>query len=126
VGKFSVTFAEWDACAADGGCNRYRPRDHDWGRGKMPVIEVSWNDARAYVAWLSRKTAKPYRLLSEAEREYVARAGTTTRYWWGTGISKEQANYRYESFIPFSKQQTHPVDSYRPNVGPLPGARQCL
>jgi formylglycine-generating enzyme required for sulfatase activity len=115
VGKFAVSFAEWDACAADGGCNRYRPRDWDWGRGKMPVIEVSWNDAKAYVAWLSRKTAKPYRLLSEAEREYVARAGTTTPYWWGTSISKEQANYRYESFIPFSKQRTLPVDSYRPN-----------
>ena len=115
AGKFAVTFAEWDACAADGGCNRYRPRHWDWGRGKMPVIEVSWNDAKAYVAWLSRKTAKAYRLLSEAEREYVTRAGTTTPYWWGTGISREQANYRYEGFIPCSKQRTHPVDSYKPN-----------
>jgi formylglycine-generating enzyme required for sulfatase activity len=57
------------------------------------VINVSWDDAKAYVAWLSRKTAKTYRLLSEAEREYVTRAGTTTPFWWGSSISPSQANY---------------------------------
>ena len=93
VGKFAVTFDEWDACVADGGCNGYRPKDEGWGRGKRPVINVSWNDAKAYVAWLSRKTGKTYRLLSEAEREYVTRAGTTTPFWWGSSISTSQANY---------------------------------
>ena len=93
VGKFAVTFDEWDACVADGGCNGYRPTDEGWGRGKRPVINVNWNDAKAYVAWLSQKTGKTYRLLSEAEREYVTRAGTTTPFWWGSSISTGQANY---------------------------------
>ena len=67
VGRFEVTFDEWDACAADGGCNGYKPSDEGWGRGRRPVINVSWDDAKAYVAWLSKKTGKSYRLLSEAE-----------------------------------------------------------
>lgn len=82
VGKFEVTFEEWDACVADGGCNGHRPADQN-GRGKKPVTNVSWNDAKAYVDWLSRKTGKRYRLLSEREWEYAARAGTTTRYSFG-------------------------------------------
>src|SRR5262249_10847168 len=61
VGRFAVTFDEWDACAAEGGCNAYKPDDQKWGRGKQPVINISWNDAKAYVSWLSRKTGKPYR-----------------------------------------------------------------
>jgi hypothetical protein len=93
VGRFAVTFAEWDACVVDGGCNGYRPDDRAWGRGRQPVINVNWNDAKAYAAWLSRKTGKTYRLLSEAEREFVARAGTTTAFWWGSTISTTQANY---------------------------------
>jgi formylglycine-generating enzyme required for sulfatase activity len=71
VGQFAVTFDEWDACVADGGCNRYRHNDEHWGRGRRPVINVSWDDAKAYVAWLSTKTKKSYRLLREAEREYA-------------------------------------------------------
>ena len=81
VGRFAVTFDEWDACVADGGCNGYKPNDEGWGRGRRPVVNVSWNDAKAYVEWLSHKTAKSYRLLSEAEREYIARAGTMTPFW---------------------------------------------
>jgi formylglycine-generating enzyme required for sulfatase activity len=54
AGKFAVTFDEWDACVADGGCNGYKPSDQGWGRGQRPVINVSWNDATAYAAWLSR------------------------------------------------------------------------
>ncbi|MFO0475981.1 MAG: caspase family protein, partial [Alphaproteobacteria bacterium] len=69
AGKFEVTFAEWDACVAGGGCNGYRPGDEGWGRGNRPVINVSWNDAQAYVQWLSNRTGKRYRLLSEAEWE---------------------------------------------------------
>ena len=87
------TFAEWDVCAVDGGCGRYRPDDHGWGRGDRPVINVSWNDAQKYMRWLSDETGEEYRLLSEAEWEYVARAGTTTPFHTGRTISTEQANY---------------------------------
>jgi formylglycine-generating enzyme required for sulfatase activity len=93
VGKSAVTFEEWDASAAGGGCSGYRPPDDGRPRGRYPVVNVSWDDAQNYVDWLSRKTGKPYRLLSEAEREYAARAGTTTPFWWGSSISSRQANY---------------------------------
>ena len=89
VGKYEVTFAEWDACVAGGGCtSNPEPGDGGWGRGRRPVINVSWHDAREYVAWLSRKTGKTYRLLSEAEWEYAARAGSATQF------APTQANYR--------------------------------
>lgn len=93
VGVHEVTFAEWDACVSAGGCNGYGPSDRSWGRGQHPVIYVSWNDAQAYVKWLSNKTGKRYRLLSEAEWEYVARAGTETPFHFGRTISTDQANY---------------------------------
>ena len=83
VGVYEVTFREWDACVSAGGCGGYRPSDEDWGRGRQPVIHVSWNDAKAYVEWLSVKTGQGYRLLSEAEWEYVARGGTETARYWG-------------------------------------------
>jgi len=87
-----VTFAQWDACVSDGGC-RHRPEDEGWGRGNRPVINVSWNDAQEYVRWLSRKTGEEYRLPSEAEWEYSARAGTTTRFSTGNCITTGQANF---------------------------------
>jgi len=93
VGVYEVTFAQWDACVADGGCGARRPDDAGWGRGSRPVIDIDWNDAQAYVAWLSRKTGKQYRLLSEEEWEYVARAGAATAFHTGTAISTDQANY---------------------------------
>jgi formylglycine-generating enzyme required for sulfatase activity len=70
-----------------------KPSDHGWGRGKRPVIDVSWNDAKAYCAWLSTATGKTYRLPSEAEWEHACRAGTSTEFWWGNEISTDQANY---------------------------------
>jgi formylglycine-generating enzyme required for sulfatase activity len=120
VGRFPVTFDEWDACVADGGCNGYQPGDQGWGRQRRPVINVSWNDAKAYLAWLSRRTGKTYRLLSEAEREYVTRAGTTTPFWWGPSISTSQANYNGQYIYGDGvngefRNQTLPVDTFAPN-----------
>ena len=89
VSKFEVTFEEWDACVAAAACPRVP--DH-WGRGEMPVINVSWGDAKQYVGWLSRLTGKEYRLLTEAEWEYAARAGAITRYSWGDDPGMGNAN----------------------------------
>ena len=108
VGKYEVTFAEWDACVFDGGCGGYRPIDRGWGRDRRPVINVSWDDAKKYVSWLSGKTGKAYRMLSESEWEYVARAGTTTAYHTGSVITKSQAKFGGDGeFVP--------VGRYAPN-----------
>jgi formylglycine-generating enzyme required for sulfatase activity len=114
VSQFAVTFDEWDACVGDGGCNGYTPADQFWGRGRRPVITVSWDDARAYVTWLSRKTGKTYRLLSEAEYEYAARAGTTTYYPWGNDIGRDNANCD-GCGSQWDNKQTAPVGSFAPN-----------
>ncbi len=92
VGKYQVSFAEWEACRRAGGCS-HSTEDEGWGRGNRPAINVSWEDAQGYVKWLSRKTGKKYRLLSESEWEYAARAGTTTPFHTGATISTDQANY---------------------------------
>jgi formylglycine-generating enzyme required for sulfatase activity len=91
IGRYEVTFDEWDACIADKGCT-YRPDDRGAGRGRRPVTNVDWNDAKAYLAWLSQKTGKTYRLPTESEWEYVARASTTSAYSWGRSIEKDRAN----------------------------------
>jgi len=110
VARYSVTFDQWDACVADGGCNGYRPDDAGWGRGRRPVINVNFADAEAYVAWLSKKTGAHYRLLSEAEWEYAARAGTTTWFPFGNAISPANANYGN------NHDRTSEVGSYPPNA----------
>ena len=92
VGVHEVTFSQWDACHRAGRCS-HKPRDNRWGRGNRPVIDVSWNDAQEYVRWLSEETGARYRLLSESEWEYVARAGTTGPFHTGSTISRDQANY---------------------------------
>jgi len=100
AGKYEVTFAEWDACVADGGCS-HKPEDEGWGRGKRPVINVSWDDVtKQYLPWLSRKTGHTYRLLTEAEWEYVARAGTTTAFWWGNSFDRSRANKNVSKSVP--------------------------
>ena len=83
VGKFEVMFSQWEACVNAGGCSGYRPNDRKWGRGARPVIAVNWDDAQNYVQWLSRLSGSNYLLMSEAEWEYAARAGTTTFFFWG-------------------------------------------
>jgi formylglycine-generating enzyme required for sulfatase activity len=92
VSRFEITFAEWDACVADGGCGGYRP-EAPWGRGRMPVVNVDFRNAEAYAAWLSKKTGHRYRLLSEAEWEYAARAGSKTAFASGPTLSAKDANF---------------------------------
>ena len=113
VGRFEVTFAEWDACVAAGGCRR-RPYDSGWGRGRQPVINVSWADAQQYAAWLSRRTGKRYRLLSEAEWEYASRAGSHVRYWWGNDAGRGDANC-HDCGSRWDGRQAAPVGRFAPN-----------
>ncbi len=110
VARYSTTFAQWDACVADGGCDGYRPDDAGWGRERRPVINVDFANAQSYVAWLRRKTQKPYRLLTEAEWEYAGRAGTTGWWYFGNAIDANKANYDSNS------DRTAPVGSYPPNA----------
>ena len=91
IGRYEVTFAQWDACVAAGGCS-HKPEDRGWGRGNRPVFYVSWKDAQEYVTWLGKLTGLKYRLPSEAEWEYAARAGSNTAYWWGDDIGVGRAN----------------------------------
>ena len=117
VGVYEVTFAEYDRFASATG--RERPDDEGWGRGRRPVINVSWADAVAYTQWLSQETGRRYRLLSEAEWEHVARAGTTTAYSWGDSIGRNRANCdgcgsQWEPGF-FGGGQTAPVGSFAAN-----------
>lgn len=91
LGKYPVTYAEWDACHAEKGC-QHRPNDGGKGRDRRPVEGVSWQDAQEYVAWLGRKTGRRYRLPTEAEWEYSARAGSTAAYSWGPEVGRNNAN----------------------------------
>lgn len=109
IGRHEVTFEQYDACVAAGGCS-YRPNDQGWGRGRRPVVDVSWNDAMAYAAWLSERTGKRYTLPSEAEWEYAARAGTNTPWYTGRAILTDDANI----LNAFAK--TVPVGAYAPNA----------
>ena len=116
VSKYELTFAEWDACAFQGGCNAHII-DRGWGRGRQPVINVSWDEAKEYLAWLSKITGKTYRLLSEAEYEYAARAGTQTSYPWGDDIKLNgtpMANCE-GCGSKWDDKQTAPVGSFAPN-----------
>ena len=92
LGKYEVTFAQWDACVADGSCNGYSPDEEGWGRGNRPVINVSWDDIQSFIVWLNDETGGNYRLPTEAEWEYAARAGSVTEYSWGDDIGKNRAN----------------------------------
>ncbi|HRX83058.1 MAG TPA: formylglycine-generating enzyme family protein, partial [Pirellulaceae bacterium] len=102
VGKYPVTFEEWDSYVTKassvgflgiGSRKPHNPSGGRWGSGRQPVTNVSWNDAKAYVGWLSKKTGQRYRLLSEAEWEYACRAGTDTLYCFGDSITESQAQF---------------------------------
>jgi formylglycine-generating enzyme required for sulfatase activity len=111
VSKFEVTFEEWDACVGSGVCPNVPDR---WGRGQMPAINVSWSDAKRYLGWLSRSAGKEYRLLTEAEWEYAARAGAVTSYSWGADPGKSRANCD-GCGSRWDLEQTAPVGSFKPN-----------
>jgi formylglycine-generating enzyme required for sulfatase activity len=113
VSKFEVTFEQWDTCYALGGC-RFNPDDVGWGRGNQPVINVNWSDAEEYVHWLSSQTGKEYRLLSETEWEYAARAGSDTAYSWGNEIHGGRSNCN-GCGSKWDGVQPAPVGSFPPN-----------
>ena len=109
VSKYELPFEQWDACTAAGRCPK--AADDGFGRGSYPAINVSWDDAKGYVAWLSEHTGKRYRLLTESEWEYAARAGTTTPWFWGVAedswgsrIACEYANTHDET-----GKEAHPM-----------------
>jgi len=121
VGKFEVTFNEWDVCVTDGGCRGHRPKDGGWGKAKRPVINISWQDAQSYVKWLRRKTGLNYRLLSEAEWEYIARAGQHGPFSTGYSIGAYDANFNGAKPYGGGPQgaylrKTVPVGSYPANA----------
>jgi formylglycine-generating enzyme required for sulfatase activity len=114
--KFEVTFTDWDACVLARGCPQEgRAADAGWGRATRPVIFVSWDDAQQYVAWLSKMTGKVYRLLTEAEWEYAARAGSPTAYSWGDKIGKNNAVCN-SCGSQWDDRQSAPVGSFMPNA----------
>jgi formylglycine-generating enzyme required for sulfatase activity len=112
ISRFDVTYEEWDACVAQGGCNGYRPIA-PWGRGRQPVIAIQWDDARSYVAWLSKITGRVYRLPTEAEWEYAARAGTAGAYPFG---NDEAAIGQYAWYDGNAEQRAHPVGEKSSNA----------
>lgn len=120
VGPFAIartetTFRQWGACVAEGAC-RGGQDDHGWGRDDRPVINVTAADARAYADWLSRRTGHSYRLPTEAEWEYAARAGTTTLYPWGDVMEQGRANCRGCDGPVVEHAGTTPVGTYPPNA----------
>jgi formylglycine-generating enzyme required for sulfatase activity len=113
IGQYEVTFDEYDKFAQ--ATQRKLPDDKGWGRGNRPVINISWRDAVAYAQWLSAQTGKPYRLPTESEWEYAARAGTETDYWWGNELGKNRAHC-WDCGSQWDNKQTAPVGSFPANA----------
>jgi formylglycine-generating enzyme required for sulfatase activity len=112
MSRYEITFDQYDEFAKATGHGL--PEDEDFGRGRRPVIRVSWNEAGDYAAWLSQQTGKRYRLPTEAEWEYAARAGTETVYWWGNEMKRGLANC-IGCGSRWDRKGTGPVGSFKPN-----------
>ncbi len=112
ISQYEVTFEEYDWFATATG--RRLPEDNGWGRGRQPVINVSWKDAMNYTQWLSEQTRYNYRLPSEREWEYAAAAGSGKAYWWGYKLEKNKANCSVCG-SQWDGKQTAPVGSFPPN-----------
>jgi formylglycine-generating enzyme required for sulfatase activity len=123
VSRYEVTFDQWRACEAEGGCSRHATLDLSAIApefGVLPVVAISWEQAREYTQWLSQKTGQTYRLLSEAEWEYAARGGMTTRYSWGDDDPVCEAGAAngaaYGSYVASEAcSEIQPVGSYQAN-----------
>ena len=114
IGQREVTAAEWDACVSERGCPEVP--DEGWGREKQPAVNVSWADAKAYVAWLSSKTGARYRLPTEAEWEYAARGGSSTPYPWGNQVEYDRANCLQCGAEGFAGRRPKDVATFSPNA----------
>ena len=114
VSRHEITFGEWDACLSEGACGGYWPDDLGWGRGDRPVINVSWRHVETYLDWLSEETGHAYRLLTDAEWEYAARAGTLTTYYWGDDHNQNMANC-WKDWCDDEWRYTAAVGSFPPN-----------
>ena len=119
LGRFEVTWAEWQACVDDAGCLSGGDDDHNWGKKGRPVINVTYFEAKRYLIWLAKKTGQTYRLPSEAEWEYADRGGTTTQWWWGSKVGRNHANCKdCKSKWSDGGSAPHgsaPVGSFKPN-----------
>ena len=112
---YEVTFDDWKLCFKSGGCHGVRLDDNGFGRGQRPVINVSYDEAVLYAQWLSHSTGKHYRLPTEEEWEYAARAGTGSAYWWGETIGVNNANCR-GCGSQWDGKSTAPVGSFKANA----------
>ncbi|MFL0797295.1 MAG: SUMF1/EgtB/PvdO family nonheme iron enzyme [Cellvibrionaceae bacterium] len=117
MGKYEITWAQYQPCIDEGACPYNDGDDEGWGKGNRPMINVSWNNiTQHYIPWLNRKTGKRFRLPTEAEWEYAARAGSTSKYSWGNSIDCSKARYGYYSNECGKQKSTDPVGSFAPNV----------
>jgi formylglycine-generating enzyme required for sulfatase activity len=114
VMQYEVTFDQWDTCARNNGCNGYLPDDEGWGRGNQPVINVSFDDAAAYIDWYNQTFHKNARLPTETEWEFIARGNTSTHFWWGESPGSGRANCS-DCYTRWSGNRTAPTGSFPPN-----------